>query len=433
MVVPYYHRNTPNQDIRSFMARFSFEDEDIIHEDFTKIMNLEMRLTDSIQFQQLEEDKSVSLTGTAVTYPGLEPYEGDLFILEVDNKQQVVMIVNKVDPTTFRQERYYQVQFTAYMQLSKILYERIEMMVRDTCYFERKKYFGESELTFLSEKSWFILKELEAYRRKISQDIISFFYNKDRESFFRVDGVYDPYLTEFLRHKLTVRDNRVHPLQLLVPLQNFEYSIWFKLLDAENCESLTDVWKYAIPRYKDPRYFTSDFNALVGKYYLELVEDTTSGGRLYPPLMNMMAGGLDGYGVAVGTNFNMCNCRPMDPRYPHLIKDACAVNMHHPHPKLGYTYHYPECPVCSAKDCDNDEANKVGILFTEDFYSGYMNLSIDPLAKMIYEYLTEHHKLNIEAILKMVKEYRKLGKTNTALYKMALYLELIDGAIVAIK
>jgi hypothetical protein len=271
MVVPYYHRNTPNQDIRSFMARFSFEDEDIIHEDFTKIMNLEMRLTDSIQFQQLEEDKSVSLTGTAVTYPGLEPYEGDLFILEVDNKQQVVMIVNKVDPTTFRQERYYQVQFTAYMQLSKILYERIEMMVRDTCYFERKKYFGESELTFLSEKSWFILKELEAYRRKISQDIISFFYNKDRESFFRVDGVYDPYLTEFLRHKLTVRDNRVHPLQLLVPLQNFEYSIWFKLLDAENCESLADVWKYAIPRYKDPRYFTSDFNALVGKYYLELV------------------------------------------------------------------------------------------------------------------------------------------------------------------
>ena len=421
MVVPYYHRQDPSIDQRSFVVSLSMN-EDIIHEDLTKINNLEMKLEESIQYQVQEEDKSTQLTGTAIMYPGLEPYEGDLFFLEVDNHQSVIFVITRVEPTTWRQERYYKVSFYSYSHLTKQLLDRIESAVTESCYFERRKYFGESQLSMLSSESWKMLKELQSLRKKIAQDMINYFFNRDAESFYRPDGLYDPYIVEYLRSKITIQYDFVHPLQLVVPLRFFEWTIWYKFMQAENYEDLSDIWQYCVIVAKDPRTFHSDFNYLTGGSYLVMSQ---TGNVKYPD--------LNGGGLACGTGSSAtldCGYAPKDPRYPHLIYDQCVIHGHFPDRRMGYSYHYPECPVCSSY-C-NGPQGKYGDLFSDMFYSGFEDAGTDSLERHILRWL-KYRQVNIPSILSMVRDYRKLGSGVLAFYKWALYLELMDACIVAIR
>lgn len=431
MVVPYYHRQDPAIDHRSMVVDISV-DEDAIHGDLTKINNLEMKLEESLQFTVQEEDNSTQLTGSAIMYPGLEPFVGDIFFMEVDNRQQLVFMVNVVEPTTYRQERYYKVKFSSFTQLTASLLERIEAAVTSTCYFERRKYFGESQLTFLSFQSWKNLKELEKYRKSIAQDLVNFFFDADAESFFRSDGIYDPYVTEFLRSKLTVKDNGVHPLQLLVPLENFHRSIWYKFILAENCENLEDVWQFCNIKYKDPKIFVSSFNSLIDRNYVELAP---SGGIMYPDIQGAGTGMITGSGAS-GAAMD-CGCVSHDPRYPRLIHDTCEHHGHFPDRWEGYDqfyHHYKNCPVCNP--CENAGAtNASGAqqyqLFTPDFYNGFVDGGTSKLERILYGYLHDR-TVDVEQVLELVRPYRKLGTSVLAFYSLTIYLELVDAAIVAI-
>lgn len=408
MIVTYLHRQSPNIDVRSMIIDIAIE-EDVIHEDFTRILNLEMKLESSLSFDMQEEDKATQLTGSAIMYPGLEPYEGDMFFLEVDNNNIVLFIINTITPTTYRQERFYRVSFNAYQQITKPLYDRLMKAVTETCVFEKKKYFGESELTFLSTESWKQLKELEQLRRSIAQDIVNFFFSKDIVSFIRPDGIYDPYVTEFLRRKLTVQHDRIRATQLVVPLLDFHRSLWYKFIDAENVSDLSDLAKYAVVNRKDPQYYSVDFNGLTGKYYLQM-SDTPGNGLL--PLMDKSNSFLSPrLLIHRGCGNSRCN-QLRSAKYPQT--DLYSVN----------------CHLCPKEHLELEEAT---YLFSKNFYLGYIDSGTAELESVVSDYLRHHHKLNVERVLDMTVKYRKLGRGVDAFYHLPIYLELVDAAIVAIK
>lgn len=419
MVVPYYHRQQSDIDLRSSVVDVVWE-EDPIHADLTKIHNLEMKLEDNLAFQVREEDRSTSIAGTAIMYPGMEPFVGDIFILEIDNNQSTVMVVTQVDATTFRQERYYRISFMAYFQLNKSIYEKLEARVKEHCHFVKKKYFGESELTFLSDESFTQLKQLEHYRKAISQDLVNFFFIRDNQSFFRPDGIYDPYVTEFLRGKITVSEHKVRALQLLVPFRNYEKSIWYKLTLAENTDDFSDLYSHASILYKNPKHFTADTNQLTGKYYVYLTDARS--GLSYP---NSSTG-------VVGSGMEQLDTK--DVRYPHLIQDTCVVKSHHPDRRMGYTFHYPECPICSSEgDRPGTEAGYAPIEYISPaFYTGTGIPESDSIESIVNTYLRTG-KIDVYKVLQLVKDYRKLGQSVDAYYRMAFYLEFLDASIIAIK
>lgn len=404
MVVPYYHRQDPGLDTRSFIVDISM-DEHVIHGDFTKINNFEMKLLDNLSVTNQEEDKSVELTGTAVTYPGFEPFEGDLFFLEIDNRQPTIMIVTKVEPTTYRQERFYQIQFSAYTQLTKSLYERIEAAVTERCFFDRKKYFGESQLTFLSSESWSVLNDLKHYRKCIAQDLVNFFYDRDCDTFFRPDGVYDPYVVEMLREKLTVKDDRVHPLQLLVPVPDYHRTIWYKLALAENVTDLRDVWRYSDIVYKTPEIFTSDFNSLNGRLYLRIREKGPEK-NIYPPMRKLSRGSVTD---------TIHGHYPYRRRFPDRV--------------MGYSVVHPDCEICNTAD----KEHPASVLFTHEFYSGYIDSGSCELTILLNSFLTRTKEIDPKRTVDLVKTYRLLGQDTNAFYRMTLYLVLIDGALTTVR
>lgn len=400
----YFHRLHPNIDNRSLIVSIDMT-EDLIHEDLLMIKNLEMVLESSLQHENMTDDKTTRLTGTAIMYPGLEPYEGDLFYLDVGNSNFILFVIQGIVPTTYRQERYYRVSFTSTNTLDKVTFDRIQAAVTETCYFEKKKYFGESELTFLSTESYEQLKTLEHYRKAIGQDIVNFFFDRDNGSFFRPDGVYDPYVAEFLRSKLSVLENRVRACQLVVPFLDFHKSIWYKFIDAENKNDLSDLYFKAQINRLTPQYYAVSFNGLTGKYYLTLTGETDG---------NHISGNIARNGG--------CN----EPNTPTLINDRKIIRNDHTWQHQGYVPHQWE-----SNQCSNDPTNGTYI-FSERFYRNDIDSGSDALEIIVHDYLTKN-LVNIQGIIDMVSRYRKLGRDLIAFYRFTIYLELIDAAIIAVK
>lgn len=396
MSVTYFHRQNPNVDIRSFIVSVSM-DEDTIHEDLTKINNLEMVLESSLQYELQNEDKTTALTGAANMYPGLEPYEGDMFVLEVGNNNLVLFTVMAVTPTTYRQERGYRINFSAYGRLTEPLYKRLLSAVTDTCHFEKRKYFGESEFTFLSTQSYEQLNKLEHLRRAIAQDYVNFFFVHDELSFFRPDGVYDPYVTEFLRKKLTVLENKVRATQLQVPFRDFYRSIWYKFIDAENRHDLSELYRYVGIHRKVPEYFGAGLNGLTGRQYLEMQAE--------PALLG-------------SSRFQQ------DPRkLHHAVRDDNS---------------WQHVSTLSGDNVVDQFAANWSVdggdcyVFSNDFYNNTVTGGSDQVEILVNNYLTKN-LINIDEVISIVESYRKLGRGINAFYRLPIYLELIDAAIIAVK
>lgn len=406
----YFHRLHPNVDQRSFIVTVAMS-EDTIHEDLLMIQNLEMVLESSINHELLSEDKTTQLTGSAIMYPGLEPYEGDMFYLEVGNNNFVMFTVQSVTPTTYRQERFYRIAFLAHSTLSERLYSRIQSAVTEKCYFEKKKYFGESELTFLSTESYEQLKTLEHYRKSIAQDVVNYFFVRDAGSFFRPDGIYDPYVTEFLRTKLSVLENRVRACQLVVPMLDFHRSIWYKFIDAENRSDFTDLFYKTIQVVKPVEYYSINFNGLTKKPYLQLV-------------------GKDGevdQSFKTGIDIGKYGAKNKGHTHPDLIRDYHVCRSDHE-----WHHHGPDNFEWSSNNkSDHDPAGDTYI-FSERFYLGMCDSGLDDIESIVHDYLVKN-LVHTKKIIDITSRYRKLGRGVLAYYRLPLYLELIDAAIVAVR
>jgi len=274
MVVTYFHRNHPDIDIRT-MASEIIDREDAIHKDFTRILNLEMKLVEQLEHENREDDNTVSLTGSAIMYPGMEPYIGDIFYLSIDHNNIHVFRVIDIEPTTYRQERYYKISFSTYTDLTPELHHNLKNATLNTVVFDKKAYFGSSEYTLLEHDSYLQLQKLRQVRKAIAQDIINQFYHTDIMSYLRPDGIYDPYVTEFLRKKLTVDDGGVRAVQLNPRMRDYFKSIWYKLLDSENYTDFSDICSTFTYKYKKLDMFDSDYNGLGEKTYVDLTDDSS--------------------------------------------------------------------------------------------------------------------------------------------------------------
>lgn len=269
MVVTYLHRNHPDINTRSMPAEI-VDSEDIVHKDLTRILNLEMKLTDPLEYEILEEDSTVRLQGQAVMYPGIEPYIGDLFYLEIDHNNIHLFRVNEITPTTYRQERYYRISFVTFTKATPQVYELLNDATINTQVFDKKAYFGSSEYSLLAYDSFLQLQALRQHRRDIAQDITNFYYRSDLNSYMRPDEVYDPYVTEFLRKKLTVDDDCVRAVQLFPRMIDYHRSIWYKLLNAENRADFRDVYPGYAYKKQQPVMFDTDITGICNKMYVAL-------------------------------------------------------------------------------------------------------------------------------------------------------------------
>lgn len=395
MQVTYFHRNHPNIDTRSMSAEL-IDKNDAVHKDLTKILNLEMKLLNSLESEFREDDNTYLVTGSATMYPGLEPYIGDLFYLEIDNNNIHLFRVNDVKPTTYRQERYYTIQFSTYTQATPEVYARLNSDSLNTMVFDKRSYFGSSEYSLLTYDSWFVLKKLRQLRKAIAQDLVNFFFDSSNQTFLRPDKIYDPYVVEYLKAKIVVADSGVRPVQLYPRLDNYHQSIWYKLTDSANTLDMSDICFLYLVYNKKLDMFDSDMNGLMELRYLILTETTVS--------------------QLVTTDPNNVNLpRPQyDIKYfPDLLDLQKPSMCYHD----GYLSH------------QEATYDKTTYLLSRDFYNSYIT-NTNSLEYILHDWLFNNN-LDSKKIMLLTEKYRKFKKSdNNTFYTYCFYLALIDAAII---
>ncbi len=243
-----------------------------VHKDLTKIMNFEMRLLEPLNQNFVEEDNSFDVLGEAVTYPGFVPYIGDQFFLDMGDGKIGEFKINNVTPTSYRQGKYHKVSFEILNYVTPAIVERLDAAVRDTVYFDKNVYVGEGDYTFLKATSYIQLQELKSRHKELIQYYVNRFYNEAWESFLRPDGIYDPYVVEFLRQRLSLRDARVRPSQLYTRLTDYHKSLWYLFTDSYNTSSLVELGQTVFVNFLQADALSTDLNALINRYFVLLGE-----------------------------------------------------------------------------------------------------------------------------------------------------------------
>lgn len=386
IVVRYFRQNNPEIDIRTVPADISQTDH-AVHKDFTEIRNFEMKLQESLSREFAEEDRTETISGSAVTYCGFEPRLGDYFLYSIDNNQLCVFKVNGVTPTSYRQERQYLISFVITSVATPAMLQSILDSVEEVVYFDKRKYFTEGELTFLSSQGWQALQQARLLRKKITQDYINTFFNHDYDTFFRPDKVYDPYIVEYLKSKMDVFEFNVRPRQIYPRMDNYHRSIWYKFVDAMNTVELDDVCKYYKISTYETYMFDVDITALSENKFLTLVDDVDTGG------------------TRCGT----------DSFYTHCHDVACRGNK-----AISLRNRY-------IKNSSKEIQSSGTYVFTEAFYRNTVD-SMTQLDRVVWKMLTENCIL-VKDIFDIIERYRKITNRLEMFYRWPVYVALCDAAI----
>lgn len=243
-----------------------------VHKDLTKIMNFEMRLLDALTQNFVEEDNSFDITGEAITYPGFTPYIGDQFFLDMGDGKIGEFKINNVTPTSYRQGKYHKISFEILNYVTAAIVERLDAAVRDVLYFDKNVYVGEGDYIFLKANSYIQLQELKAKHKELIQFYVNKFYNEAWESFLRPDGIYDPYVVEFMRHRLSIRETKVRPTQLYTLLTDYHESLWYMFTDSHYTRTLDGIQRQVHVNFLQANALAADLNALINRHFILLGE-----------------------------------------------------------------------------------------------------------------------------------------------------------------
>lgn len=269
ILVTYYHRNISDIDIRTAPGDISPMAHPV-HHDFTKIINFELRLLDSLNNSFDEEDNSFTITGEAITYPGFVPYIGDKFFFDIGDNKVGEFKINNVTPTSYRQGKYHRVVFEMMRYVDDEVFKQLEDGVKDTLYFDKNVYTGDGDWTFLKQESYLQLQTLKLKHKELIQYYVKKFYSEAYESFLRPDGIYDPYIVEFLRKRLSLKEAKVRPSQLYTRLKDYHLSIWYMFTDSIYYAEFTHLNKNYTVEYLQADALSTDHNALINRHYIGL-------------------------------------------------------------------------------------------------------------------------------------------------------------------
>lgn len=203
-----------------------------VHKSVLKIHGMELRLTSSLEYEHDTTENATKLSGEAFTYPGFIPENGDMFIYEISVGKFGLFNVNEIPtPMSIHGSTYYKIRFSLIEYMSPEREAEINKGVVDEAWFDKTRFLAEPgallrhdeyvEMKFLTKQR---MKMIHYHRSKFLDETLMY-------SYIRPDGVYDPYVVDFLLRTLDFGECGSLATQLydLAPLKSM--SVWSALID----------------------------------------------------------------------------------------------------------------------------------------------------------------------------------------------------------
>ena len=279
VTVTFYHVINNDTFGRSFSTDFDRE-LDPVHTSYLKILNFQMRLKDSMQFNYEQESTISQQTGEAVLYPYFCPNIGDVFLYTLpNNRVGLFKIIEAPIRLAIHDTTHHEIKFKLMEFMSKAMQDKLEASVSEIAHFNLKRYLADSGALLTSNETDILNKANSCYTVLVNA-YGEEFYNRDVYNTFIEDvRLYDPYIIEFISRIVETNKLPGYPTQLMANPVNWKRSFWYKLLDPKMVPDNILIHKAARTLYK-VNYRTARINALANRHYLELDPNSEFS---YPP------------------------------------------------------------------------------------------------------------------------------------------------------
>lgn len=243
-----------------------------IHSSLLQINDFELTFQEGLAFSELTETNINEITGNAYVYPGFYPSPGDLFLYEINPGQLGLFKVNDSKKLSMRKGTYHAIEFILAGIPSNIEVKEIADTVVDVVYFSKQKFLaGESAL--LTSETHVLLKDISIVRNVLTSHYKQKFWNEHMYgSFVREDGIYDPYMIDFLNKVFSYMDLGVMPRKLMTKVVNRNDTLLYALLNPHNI-ARSAIKKFVAVRTHTLDQRATDINTLLNKQYCEVVSD----------------------------------------------------------------------------------------------------------------------------------------------------------------
>jgi len=261
VLVTYYRSLLEQGDYRRGQLVDLPSSRGITRQEYQKILNLEITLPTSLAFEANPESASIGLTGEAKFLPGINPQVGDMFLMPLGDGRQGLFQISSILLGSWRDDSGLSIQFTLQSFASQSDIDPIEAAVTVTSFFSKENYLGGAS-ALLSQDTYVYLNQLKKMRVVMTKTYHQTFFDYELNSYLRPDGVYDGYVVQFMRGKISMSDVHLYPKLLTGLDPNYKKSIWARLEDTNNT-SLAKIYS----TYKTPVYRNSRMQAFVSELH----------------------------------------------------------------------------------------------------------------------------------------------------------------------
>ena len=397
--VTYFQQLTLGSSIRTNVAdRLNMTN--MVNVAYARINNFEITLQSAFDFEYNSDKGNANTVCRALIYPNFSPLIGDYFLYPVGEGKLAFMRVSSVQPLTWRNSHYTQISFYFYSYATPSMMAEFQAGTRYTYWFDKKSYLLNGSC-LLEESYYRDLRDLRIFKTVLAQHFFRKFFSHDLNSYMRPDGIYDPYVSQYMASMCSIRDVEKRPIQLYRDVfLTYQHTIWSRLLDPYNT-TIEDIYPFYLFNVFEGFANNIMLTPLVNKTYVKVLSR-----EQMEPLQDM----------------------DLPPRGFYPPFEVCINPIGRHAPPNGVVPVLPPVPAAPFQA----ESNPSGYyVLSGNFYNGDIE-KMTPLEVMTWNAMRTKQLSDTGALLTLfVRQYQNLTDME-AFYQIPLYLRLMDIGISSI-
>lgn len=182
-----------------------------VYQQYLLIKGFELKLQGSLSTSDEESNAVMTVTGSALLYPGMKPNKGDAFIADIGDGRAGQFSVDTAAKKTILKETCYEISFTLVRYANKELVDQINRKVVKTTHF-RKDFLLYGQNPILATEALEASEMLKKLEKTLLGHWISLFFSQEFRTFLvpgQLVGTYDPYVVAAIK---SMYDRMDHPL-----------------------------------------------------------------------------------------------------------------------------------------------------------------------------------------------------------------------------
>lgn len=289
IVVTWYTKNTGEINTRTAETDFALVLG--LTQNYTKIVNFEFRMAAQGLTYAFNQETNVSTyTGVGYVYSKFDAMIGDVFLYQIDTGNLgLFKITNKV-PLSIHRDTLHEVEFELILFPTISQLNELNSYVDRTAHFFKDTFFN-GDVGLVYDETYQLLSFIHQKKEILLTYYMDLFYDDIYlKSFVRPDGIYDPYLVEFMHSFINFNQMEHYPKKLLSEYPNQNKNIFVYLLSFHKLIKSLIPNRYVVT-VKEYSHRDTDINALINRQYVQITKETE--GTLPYILDNLMVENTD--------------------------------------------------------------------------------------------------------------------------------------------